>query len=165
LDTRQKRRRKKARAVFKITAALIFLAAAATVWYTHPIQHSLAGTREFFSDDDGTTWFEDDGTKVAPFDHNGKQAVLAKVFECKTGKPFVGYLMKFSDEARTDIIEAQTTHRAAGGVVSSTGPSIISLLVKKPHDAKWIADSDPKAKVVKTITCPDGSTDVTPVRP
>ena len=37
-------------------------------------------TSGYFSDDDGKTYFQDDASKIAPFDHNGKQAVSAYLF-------------------------------------------------------------------------------------
>ena len=41
----------------------------------------------FFTDDDGATWFADDAKKIPPFDHNGKQAVRARVYR-SGGKTF-----------------------------------------------------------------------------
>ena len=58
---------------------------------------------EFFSDDDGATWFIDDNTRIPPFDHGGKPAYRAEVFECGTGKPFVAYLEKFTDAKKQQI--------------------------------------------------------------
>ena len=54
----------------------------------------------FFSDDDGQTYFVDDGAKIPPFDHNGKQAFKAMVYRCEGGKPFVAYLQRCNDEQR-----------------------------------------------------------------
>src|SRR4051812_12636877 len=58
----------------------------------------------YFSDDDGQSFFIDQASQVAPFDHNGKEAVAAHVYSIPHGKPFVGYLERAtSPEARTVI--------------------------------------------------------------
>src|SRR5690242_16978179 len=58
----------------------------------------------FFSDDDGKTWFTDDRTKLAPFDHNGKKAYQAMVFTCDGGKTkFVAYLMRYTPEFKAKM--------------------------------------------------------------
>ncbi len=165
MQIQQQRRTKRTGAIIKVVAAVFLIAAACIIGYDFPSQQPSPGTREFFTDDDGATWFADDGTKVAPFDHNGKPAVLARVFETKGGKQFVGYLMKFSDEARKKIVEAQTTHRLTGGASAATEPVFDGLLVKRPHQTQWISDSDPNARAVKIFAGPDGSKDFVPVRP
>ena len=60
-----------------------------------------AGTaKAFFSDDDGQSYFADGADKIPPFDHNGKPAVTAHVFRCNGGKPFVGYLERYTPEGK-----------------------------------------------------------------
>ncbi len=120
---------------------------------------------EFFSDDDGATWFADDGTKLPPFDHGGKMAVLAKVYQSKDGRQFVGYLMKYAPEARQKIAEAQITHQLHGGTVAMKGVEPTVLLVKKPGDKDWVPLNDPAGRKVKEITAPDGSREISIVRP
>src|SRR5688500_9050171 len=41
-----------------------------------------APTSAFYTDDDGKTFFKDDAYKVVPFNHGGKQAYRAEVFQC-----------------------------------------------------------------------------------
>src|SRR5689334_3571232 len=53
-----------------VIAALIV---ARTFWPTRQADLNQA----FYSDDDGKTWFTDSTFRVAPFDHNGKTAVVA----------------------------------------------------------------------------------------
>src|SRR5579884_1599298 len=38
--------------------------------------------QEFFSDDDGQSYFVDSRSKLPPFKHNGKDAYVANVFRC-----------------------------------------------------------------------------------
>jgi hypothetical protein len=164
LGTRRKRRQKIG-AVIKITAAVLLIAAAVLIWHSYNAAPKSQGMQEFFSDDDGTTWFADDGTKVAPFDHNGKQAVLVKVYQSKNGKKFVGYMKKFTDEARAKIMHTQQTRELRPGPSEFKGTPSSGLLVKKPHAAEWVPEMDPKAQAVLKITCPDGSTDCELVLP
>jgi hypothetical protein len=166
LGTRRKRKQRIG-VVIKVTAAILLVAAAAVVavWSFYRTPPKSQGMQEFFSDDDGTTWFADDGTKVAPFDHNGKPAVLVKVYESGSGKQFVGYMMKFTDEARDQIVHAQKTPELRAGPSAVKGTQFNGLLVKKPHAGEWVPDIDPKAREVRAITCPDGSADYTLVRP
>jgi len=100
----------------------------------------------FYTTDDGATLFSDDSRKVPPFDHNGNQAVRAVVFTCDDGKhQFVQYLLKYSDEVKQQL---ETPH--------SFGAIFIGL-IKRPGDAKWILESDPKALVIERPKCPDGT--------
>lgn len=57
----------------------------------------------FYSDDDGVTWFTDDSSLIPPYDHNGKMAVRALVYECPGGVKFVGVLEKYSDAEKKKI--------------------------------------------------------------
>jgi len=114
-------------------------------------------TKAFYSDDDGVTWFVDETTRLAPFDHNGKQAVRAEVFRCKAGKAFVGYLERYSDAAKARIIAAGAPQpgSAAGGM--SREP----MEVKKPGQTKWVAlggsaSSSKEYIAVTTQSCPEG---------
>src|ERR1700722_4242395 len=56
----------------------------------------------FYSDDDGKTYFKDSIYKFAPFDHNGKEADLAYVFECDSGK-FVGMLGRYTPKMKKQL--------------------------------------------------------------
>ena len=162
------RRRRKQRIgnIIKVTAALLLVAAAVViVWFNYPRTSKSIAMQEFFSDDDGTTWFADDGTKIAPFDHHGKQAVLVRLYKTNSGREFVGYLMKFTEEAKEKALEAQATHQAHGGPSMEKGKGFDGLLVKKPGDADWIPDNDPRAKDIKRVTAPDGSRDFLPALP
>jgi hypothetical protein len=61
------------------------------------------GSTAFFTDDGGKTFFKDDVTKMAPFDHNGKQAYRADVFQGADGKQFVGLIYRHTDSGRKEI--------------------------------------------------------------
>jgi hypothetical protein len=60
-------------------------------------------TRAFYTDDNGKTFFKDDVNKVSPFDHNGKQAYRADVFQDVDGKQFVGLVYRYTPAGRREI--------------------------------------------------------------
>jgi hypothetical protein len=158
LGTRRARK-KKIRAVVRATTVVVVVAAALfVIWQNYPRQPSSNGMQEFFSDDDGQNWFADDGTKIPPFDHNGKSAVMVKVYAGKDGNPFVGYMMKFTGATKKQIEGA--THQARPGLSAEKTPSANGILVKRPHDKDWIPDGDPKAREIKKV-----GPDCVPVRP
>jgi lipopolysaccharide export system protein LptC len=162
---KNRKRKQRVGAVLKATAAILLVAAAVGVWWFYRTPPKQQGIQEFFTDDDGATWFADDGTKIAPFDHNGKPAVLAKVYETARGKQFVAYLMKFTDKAHDDAVYSQKTQQVRPGPAAAKGSADNILLVKKPHDKEWVPANDPKAREIQTIKSPDGSADYTTVRP
>src|SRR5271170_6898157 len=101
---------------------------------------SEGNAKAFFSADDGKTWFADDMTNVPPYDKDGKQAIRAFVFRCSDGKEFVGYLQRFTPDAKRAIEQRQTPDP------NRTGPPDTSAIrmaytvgreVKRPGDAKW----------------------------
>jgi hypothetical protein len=110
----------------------------------------------FFSDDDGKTFFVADMTNVPPFDHDGKIACRAEVFVCKGRGPFVGYLEKYDDAARTRIAAM------IQGDPQLHGPGMFAFdlppMVKKPGAAQWVGtDSHNEMHRVMMVKCPDGS--------
>jgi hypothetical protein len=164
LDIRQSMNENKPAAIV-LTVLAIVAAVVLGIWYSGPRRPVDFTTREFFSDDDGTTWFVDDGTKLAPFDHNGKQAVLAKVFQCGNGKMFVGYLEKLSDDTRQKIEAARAAGPVRSGPARADRTGFNGILLKKPGAKEWIKSTDPAAADVEKVTCPDGGTEQTPEFP
>ena len=160
MKTRRQRRKKILTAAKAATAVLLVLAATLVLWANYPAAPKSTLMQEFFSTDDGKTWFADDGTKIAPFDHNGKPAVLVRVYQAKDGHPFVAYMMKFTDEAKNRILQTQATHQAHPGPSTQNATGSTGLLVKRPQDRDWIPDADSRAKDIQRI-----SKDCVPVRP
>jgi hypothetical protein len=139
--------------------ALVALAAIGfCIWYVLPSARQANLAHEYFTDDDGATWFTASNTDIPPFDHNGRLAVIAKVFRCRNGTAFVGYLAKFSPEAKKRMIQARASgHMQLGtSVEKQTGPD---MLVKKPSGKEWVDVRSPQAAAVMKITCPDGGSD------
>ena len=123
-------------------------------------------TKNFFSDDDGKTYYIDDMTNIPPYDHNGKKAYIAKVFMTKDGPKFVGYLESYDDKDKKRITDAMQKNN----VPPSQAMQGIDVLVKKPLGGKWVkiqgASMLEIMRAVK-ITPPGGKEgdEIFPVRP
>lgn len=104
-------------------------------------------SKNFFSIDDGKTWFVDSSQKLPPFDYDGGKAVRCYLFKGPNGK-FVGLLEKYSDRTR-----AQLAGRAG------TSPSgELPVLVKKPGETEWQSiDSTQEAMLLMHISGAEGS--------
>ena len=136
-------------------------------------QAAYAG-KTFFSDDDGKSWFIDDESKIPPFDHNGKLAYRAAVYRCKTGKPFVAYLQKYSKNQAAQIAAmTESAAEHAPGHTLVVDPADFPMDVKKPGDSQWFSATanggekfDPAAyQQVMIPVCPDGSKTMTALLP
>lgn len=131
---------------------------------------------EFFTADDGQTFFTASATNVAPFDHDGKQAVKAIVYECG-GKQFVAYMERFTPEARQVMAYSSTPkaapakptnpkmspEMAARAALPPPSPaaardaSMNGREFKRPGDKEWVRSTNRgKVMEIKTITCPPG---------
>jgi hypothetical protein len=113
----------------------------------------------FFSVDDGKTWFIDDASRLAPFDHDGQKAVRAYVCECD-GKRFVNHLERYTDAGK----KAMTQVREAAKKGPPPGPLVAAAQqrgreVKRPGDTKWVgAGNATAAGAVTALKRPDGAT-------
>src|SRR5688572_12583041 len=112
-------------------------------------------TSAFFSVDDGKTWFTDDAAKLPPFTVDGKTAVRAYVFTCADGKPFVGFLERYTAEGK----KGQEALAMPGGKnTMAMLDQATGLEIKKPGQTVWVKQSDrSKADPIMNVTCKDGS--------
>ena len=143
-----------------VTGAIILIALLYIAVHTFgggPASHAVKPLA-FFSDDDGQTYFVDDGVKIPPFDHNGKQAYKAMVYRCEGGKPFVAYLQRCNDEQR-----AQFEAAAAKGDTPAVGNMLalsIPLESKKPGQKNWVSANGkggyPEYQRATMPVCPEG---------
>jgi hypothetical protein len=65
----------------------------------------VVATQAFYTDDNGKTFFKDNVYKVSPFDHNGKQAYRADVYQCTDGKQFAGVVYRHNALGRKGMEE------------------------------------------------------------
>ena len=129
--------------------------AAGLIYWQLPTDYSTVATRAFYTDDDGANYFEDDANKIVPFDHNGKQAYRAAVFECEHGHRVVGLLYRHNDAGKkamgrylSENLAAKDTQGTVRAEIESSG-----IQVKKVGTQKWVLN-DAAADV--TVTCPSG---------
>lgn len=87
-----------------ITAGVVVVALMLIVYQLWPEAPIQPLSKAYYTVDDGQTYFVEDIDKVPPFMHEGKEAVRAHVMQCgETGKPFVGWLEKFTPEAKKKL--------------------------------------------------------------
>ena len=143
-----------------VTAGIIFLALVLIIIQLWPSGGGSApkpaAKQWFYTADDGATHFPDEANKVVPFDHEGKPAVIARVYECG-GKEFVGHLEKYTPEASRQLEELA----AKGDANPRTTMSIAhdGLLVKAPGGGRWVSVRTQEGATVYNAPCPDGGTD------
>ncbi len=126
-------------------------------------------TKAFYTIDEGKHWFVDDITKLAPFDHDGKEAVRVLLFRCGSGEPFAGYLERYTPDAKKQLEALRSTPPGPGGKSPVKSPQDVAGLaaamnagreIKKPGDAKWISimDLQNRPRIMQT-KCPEGQND------
>jgi hypothetical protein len=121
-------------------------------------------TRVYYSSTDGNTYFADDANRVYPFDHNGTPAYRAYVYRCGDGQPFVSYLARYTDSARSRLTELGDSPKgdAAAEAAQLRGTAIE---VRRPGDTEWVGLFSPGGQeIARHPPCPDGSRAV-PVEP
>jgi hypothetical protein len=120
-------------------------------------------SRLFFSDDDGKTFYLDDASNVAPYEHNGKQAMQAMVYRCGNGAPFVGYLIKYSPATKSALEAYSPGQRVSDPRALAQRQQ--AMLVKKPGGTRWVpmhsdaSRPDSELTSVLSVQPPPGATD------
>jgi hypothetical protein len=138
--------------IIGIAAVVVILVANGWVLWSSFGRPSPGGQREqaYFTTDDGATCFADDAAKLTPFDHNGKEAVQAHVYE-SNGKRWVAYLERYTPKAR-QMMEALEKNEISPNKLAG----VILKEVKKPGQEKWVTPADGKA-YMETISVHDPS--------
>jgi hypothetical protein len=109
----------------------------------------------FYTVDDGKTFFVANTENVAPFDYKGQTAVHAYVYECD-GKRFVGYMERYTPDARNKILAQKRTTLE----LETYGREL------KIPGGEWIKASNTAAVAkIADIKCPDGRGTPQPVEP
>jgi len=111
----------------------------------------------FYSADNGKTYFADSEKKLPPFDHPSGVAVRAHVFPGTSG-PFVGYLERFSPEART-IIERVSELAKTAKPGDKPPPELAQVVdaqrngrqVKRPKDANWVPINSAQGQAITKV--------------
>ncbi|HWB54846.1 MAG TPA: hypothetical protein VG722_11660 [Tepidisphaeraceae bacterium] len=148
-----------------VLAAVFFVLAGAVVAYQNWPAKRANLAMSFFTDDEGQTWFSAASTNLAPFDHDGKTAVMAEIFTYDSGnKKICGYLQKYTPEAKRRLEAAFADAKSHGQPLENValfhdhGFMDSAFLVKKPGlNNPWVPYSDPRANQVLSVQSPDGS--------
>jgi hypothetical protein len=105
-----------------IGVAMILVAIGICYAFFKPTGMRVNAARAYYTDDDGQSYFEDTIYKFPPFDHNGKTAVMAIVYEDAHNNKFVGYLKRFTPEAQKQLQEQYTN-------ATNTGQNVQQVVV------------------------------------
>lgn len=112
--------------------------------------------RAFYTIDDGQSFFTDSIHKIYPFDHQGKAAYRAYVYQCEEGKPFVAYLARYTEKAVGRLRDLQKN----GSPEAEEELSRIideQIEVKLPGQTKWVPlFSEDGQRITRNLQCPDG---------
>lgn len=140
---------------FAIAALGLVLAVALIIWTLSGSSDPVAPNQEYYTVDDGQTWFAAPKNSYAPFEHEGKTAVRAAVFECD-GEQFVGYLERYKAEFHEQLVAAT----ADGGTPSQglvQAAAISGLEIKKPGEDAWFGkENGDEFGRIQTVRCPEG---------
>jgi len=143
----------------------LILVAAIALAVQHMPEKRADLNQAFYTIDDGATWFEDSAYRIAPFDHEGKQAVIAQVYSyAGGGKQFCAYVAKYSPQGKEKLEAAIAKARKNNEPPASAMPfrdrdfMQSAMLVKsRGTDKPWIPIGDPRARDVMAVHSPDGS--------
>jgi hypothetical protein len=117
-----------------------------------------ASNQQFFSADDGRSYFTASVDSVPPFEHDGKPAVRAYVFQCQ-GERFVGYLERYKEDARRLVLSNITGKSAAATpqqVAAVQQAQMNGREVKRPGEKQWVNLLSPEGAKVAAVRCPAG---------
>lgn len=116
-------------------------------------------TRDYFTEDDGASYFEDDFANVPPFQHGQNEAVRAVVFQCAGGAPFVGYLEKYKPDDKVEFEKALKDFKPGGFGPPPFVFMYHKALVKKAGAGhEWVSRENPaQSDPIVQVKCQDGS--------
>jgi hypothetical protein len=115
-------------------------------------------TKAWYTTDDGKTWFKDSNRLVPPFERNGKEAVLAKVYKCN-GKEFVAWMERYKPEPAKKMREFRAKEDAGEAPPDSmiAGIGLGSVEYKRPGaKEQWTTELHLMTDMMQ-VNCPDGN--------
>ena len=147
------------RIVAIVSGAMVLIALALALWPRSVGGGKAAGvTKEFYSIDDGRSWFAAEAGKLPPFDKDGKPAHRVRVYRCPHGKEFVSHLERYADadRARMEKLIDEKKTRSMEFIQLESG-----FEMKKPGGGTWLkptAQNVAQANAMRAPKCPEGST-------
>jgi hypothetical protein len=120
-----------------LSGVVLFALVGVSFWFAMGQIHATPGTKEFYTDDDGKTYFTDASGKIVPYQRDGKEVVVAEVFESKTKPPFVAYMRQYTP-ATLSAVEKPPLSAQPGTVFLGGLRGVPPRMeYKKPGDPKW----------------------------
>jgi hypothetical protein len=131
---------------YGIAGILFLLAIGIGVWArSNGVPANL--TKAYYSTDDGKTFFVDDLNKPYPFEHDGKLAYRAYVYEEADDVPKVAYLERYTARGLARK-EELTTQPVNDGGAEAAKLLLSETEAKKPGMDQWIPASSPMHRAV-----------------
>ena len=138
--------------IANVAVAIVVVAALVYIYHFLTTDPSAPPTEAFYSVDDGASYFVDEASQVAPFDHDGAVAVKALVFECD-GKLFVNHLERVRPESRDEILKTREGERGESAAQQMIANN---RQIKRPGDAEWVSVMSGVGQDILMPKCPDG---------
>jgi hypothetical protein len=141
--------------VIACAAAVIVIALVVALMPSSATPSKGAAAQDWYTIDDGKSWFADDAGKFPPYEYKGKTAYRCRVWTCDDGKTkFVSHLERFTAEAKRKL--ETTPPQDAGSSLESR-----MIEVKRPltGDQGWVSIRSPRAESIVTPKCASGQQD------
>jgi hypothetical protein len=148
----------KRRPVWLIVVAIVLCVGGGAMLLMHFRGESFAGgggaPKDWYTIDDGRTFFADDISKFVPFQHNGKPAYHCAVWTCDDGKTkFVSHLERIPPEVKK-MLDAAGPKKA----MVLFDPSTLEVKAPLTGDQGWVNIRTPQAEEIMKPKCPNGAT-------
>lgn len=122
----------------------------------------LSEGKNWYTTDDGQTWFADRVDLVPPFQHNGKTAYRCQVWTCDGGKTkFVSHLERYTTAAKRKL----ESPAARPGEPRHLEAGDIEVKLPRTGNRGWVHILSRNASAVRTPRCPGGGGVPEPVAP
>jgi len=118
---------------------------------------AIAPRELFFTVDDGKTFFTGDGSQLAPFDHNGAEAYQAVVYQCGSGPAFVGYLVRYPEAKRAELLQRLSMPQSPFDPEGSDARRDATEVKAPGSGKKWFPTGSAAGANIMFVKCPDGS--------
>lgn len=96
----------------------------------------------YYSADDGQTYFISHEFKHAPFFENEKEVDSVSLFAGSDGKPFVGFLFKYTSQGQAMLSGFKTDSVGARQAAAQYA------LVKRPGDKNWVSAESARGREI-----------------
>ena len=147
-----------------VIAVVCVLMAVLLTWRMRQADSFSSGSsvpQDFYTIDDGKTWFADSAEKFPPFDYNGKLAYRCRIWTSDGGKtPFVSHLERYPPAVKQKL-ESMSFQMALDTL------EIRAFEVKPPltGDTGWVDVRTPQGAQITTPKSPNGGATILPVAP